>query len=112
MQPEVQKYLHDLSAACDLIASFVADKILDDYRADAQLRSAVERQFIVVGEALQQAVRLDASIANTVIETRRIVNFRNVLVHGYAQVDHDTVWGVIEKDLPSLRRQVDSLLTG
>jgi uncharacterized protein with HEPN domain len=52
MPPEVLKSLHDIHMACDLIRQFTAGKSRDDFRADAQLRSAVERQFITIGEAL------------------------------------------------------------
>jgi len=58
MPPEVLKLLHDIRQACGLIQQFTADKTADDFRDDAQLRSAIERQFITIGEALQQALRL------------------------------------------------------
>ena len=43
---------------------------------------------------------------------RRIVSFRNRLVHGYSQTDHEIVWGILEKDLPTLQEEVASLLAG
>jgi uncharacterized protein with HEPN domain len=71
----------------------------------------VERQFIIVGEALQQALRMHPELAKSVTDSRRIVNFRNVIVHGYAQVVPDTVWGVIGQLLPKLHEEVQSLLS-
>jgi uncharacterized protein with HEPN domain len=41
---------------------------------------------------------------------RKIVNFRNVLVHGYAMVEHTTVWGVLQKDVPMLEWEIHALL--
>jgi uncharacterized protein with HEPN domain len=111
MPPEVLKYLHDVDQACALIAQFTVSKNIDDYRADAQLRSAVERQFITIGEALQQALRAMPELDQAITDSRRIVNFRNVMVHGYAQVDHDTVWGVVESNLPVLQNEVRQLLS-
>ncbi len=108
MSPEVLKPLHDIDEACGLIEQFVAGKTVDDWRRDVQLRSAVERQFITIGESLQQAPEMDKSIS----DTRRIINFRNVMVHGYAQIVPDTVWGVVEKDLPVLHGEVRRLVTG
>jgi uncharacterized protein with HEPN domain len=110
MPPEVLKFLHDIQQACGLIQQFTVDKNADDYRGDAQLRSAVERQFITIGGALQQAIRVLPDLADSITETRRIVNFRNVMVHGYARVVPDTVWGVVEKDRPVLDAQVQSLI--
>jgi uncharacterized protein with HEPN domain len=93
-----------------LIQQFTAGKSADDFRNDVQLRSAVERQFITIGEALQQAIRIRPDLANSIGEHRRIINFRNVMVHGYARIVTDTVWGVVEKDLPVLDTQVRSLI--
>jgi uncharacterized protein with HEPN domain len=110
MPPDVRKFLHDIKQACGLIEQFNTGKSIDDFRSDSQLRSAVERQFITIGEALQQAVRAWPDLEQRVSECRRIINFRNVMVHGYAQIAIDTVWGVVEKDLPILREEVDQLL--
>jgi len=52
-------YLWEAREAADHVASFVAGRSLDDYRSDVMLRSAVERQFEIVGEALGQLCRLN-----------------------------------------------------
>ena len=111
MPPEVLKLLHDVQQACELIEQFTAGRTVDDFRSDAQLRAAVEREFITVGEALQQAIRLSPDLAKSISESRRIINFRNVMVHGYAQIVPDTVWGVVEKDLPVLNGEVRRLIS-
>jgi len=109
-QREVLKCLFDIAEACEALTEFIAGKSREDYLADRMLRSAVERQFMIIGEALRQALDLDPALANTITETRRIISFRNRLVHGYSLTDHDIVWGILEKDLPTLRREVTSLL--
>ena len=43
-------------------------------------------------------------------DSRRIINFRNILVHGYATVSDEVVWGVLEQNLPTLRQKVAALL--
>jgi uncharacterized protein with HEPN domain len=45
-----------------------------------------------------------------VTEYRRIIAFRNILIHGYARVDDRLVWDVIESKLPTLSRDIDALL--
>jgi uncharacterized protein with HEPN domain len=107
---EVRKYLFDIAQACDLLTRFTKGKTFRDYSADALLRSAVERQFEVVGEALNQAVRLAPDLTHRLSGCRRIVAFRNKLIHGYASVSDEVVWGVLETNLPTLRREVQSLL--
>ena len=110
MPRDLKAYLYDIRDACQAVGDFVLNRTYDDYASDRMLRSAVERQFIVIGEALLQALRLAPNIANSVSDHRRIVNFRNVLVHGYALVEHETVWGVIVESLPILRREVEALM--
>jgi uncharacterized protein with HEPN domain len=110
MPPEVRKFLHDIKQAIELIEQFTSGKSVSDYKRDAMLRSAVERQFMIIGEALQQAMRLMPQLADSISESRRIVNFRNVIVHGYAQIVAETVWGVVEKDLTLLDQQVQRLI--
>ena len=107
---EVLKCFFDMADACDALTEFVAGKSRDDYLADRMLRSAVERQFMIIGEALAQALKLDPTLVHAISDTRRIVSFRNRLVHGYSLTDHDIVWGVLEKHLATLRREVADLL--
>ncbi|MGH8847745.1 MAG: HepT-like ribonuclease domain-containing protein, partial [Polaromonas sp.] len=103
MHPDAGKLLWDAQQAAERVARFTATKSFADYEADDFLRSAVERQFEIVGEALNQLSRLDPATATTIAELPRIVAFRNVLIHGYASVDNRIVWGVIEGSLSSLR---------
>ena len=110
MHPDVGKLLWDAQQAAERVARFTAEKTLADYEADDFLRSAVERQFEIVGEALNQLHRLDPATAANIAELPRIVAFRNVLIHGYASVDNRIVWGVIEGSLTSLRTSLSQLL--
>lgn len=63
MRLEAKKYLYDMQRAAALIAEFTAGKELKDYQSDSMLRSAVERQFEIAGEALAQLARVDDSVA-------------------------------------------------
>jgi uncharacterized protein with HEPN domain len=74
------------------------------------LRSAVERQFEIIGEALSQLARSSPVLAARIPELRRIIGFRNALIHGYDQIDDDGVWRAIGTDLPALRADVAALL--
>lgn len=83
-----------------------------EYEADDYFRSAVERQFEIIGEAFSQLSRLDPATAAAIPELPHIVGFRNVLIHGYASVDNKLVWGVVETHLAPLRPTLESLLAG
>jgi uncharacterized protein with HEPN domain len=110
-RPDVRKYLHDIRTACDLVGEFVRGKTLDDYRADPMLRSAVERQFEIVGEALSQASRVDPTLLGGIADARRIIAFRDRLIHGYSSVSDEVVWGVVEASLPRLIADVAVLFS-
>jgi uncharacterized protein with HEPN domain len=110
MRPEALKYLYDMQQACRLLAGFVAGKSFEEYAADALLRSGVERQLTIVGEALNRLTKIEPSLASSVTDARQIIAFRNILVHGYDIVRNDVVWGILETDLAALSRDVDTLL--
>jgi uncharacterized protein with HEPN domain len=87
-----------------------AGKTFEDFDSDIVLRSAVERQFEILGEALNRLDRLDAALAARIPDLRHIVAFRNILVHGYAMIDRARVWRAVQDDLPPLRAALDDLL--
>jgi uncharacterized protein with HEPN domain len=108
--PDANKHLFDIWQACELLAQFVAGKTLIDYQGDALLRSAIERQFEIVGEALNRAIKLDPEIATHVSDASRIIAFRNRLIHAYAAISNEVVWGIVEAYLPKLRHEIRELL--
>lgn len=110
MHVDARKLLWDAQQAAERIARFTAGKSFTDYEADEYLRSAVERQFEIVGEAINQLRRIDPATATAIPELPRVIAFRNILVHRYANVDNRLVWGVLETDLPSLRGTLNRLL--
>ena len=75
-------------------------------------RAAVEREFEIIGEALARLARLDEDLVSGISEYRRIIAFRNILIHGYAEIDDRLVWDIVESKLPILRREVAALIEG
>lgn len=110
MRLEARKYLYDIQQAASRIADFTDGKTFEGYLQDAVLRSAVERQFEIVGEALAQLDKHEPSVSARISEYRRIIAFRNILIHGYADVDARLVWDMVGTKLPALRQEVSALL--
>lgn len=110
MPPDSKKHLFDVQQAAARIARFTTGKTREQYVADELLRSAVERQFEIIGEALGRLNKSDPSTVGRVSEHRRIISFRNVLIHGYDAVSDDIVWDIVANKLPTLRAEVDALL--
>ncbi len=109
MRLEARKYLHDIDQAIARLTFFVAGKTIDDYSADALLRAAVERQFEIIGEAIGKFARVDPVSVERIRGFRRLIAFRNVLIHGYAEVDDQLVWDLLQGHLPDLVADVESL---
>ena len=107
---EARKFLFDIQEAAKLVRTFTSGRSFTDYQADPMLRSAVERQFEVMGEALNKLAKLDPATASRVSDYRRIIAFRNVLIHGYDSIQDDVVWGILETGLPELVQNVANLL--
>jgi len=110
MQRDARAYLNDVVEACAAIESALTGLDLAAYRADRLVRSAVEREFIIVGEAVAALSRLSPEAFADITHARRIVDFRNQLTHEYPAVDDAVVWLIAEHDVPVLRRECAALL--
>lgn len=74
------------------------------------LRPAVEREFEIIGEAMAQMLKLAPELSAVITASRRIIAFRNMLIHGYATVSNEIVWGVVQTNLSPLKQEVAALL--
>lgn len=110
MRPEIRKFLYDIRLACEALVQFTNGKSLNDYQADLLLRAGVERELMIIGEALNQAMRVAPTLAEKITGIRQVINFRNIIVHGYSTIENETVWGILQKDLPVLYDQPCALL--
>ena len=104
------KLIADMIAATEAIAAFTAGRARQDYDGDLMLRSAVERQFEILGEALRRLEQLSPELAARISEHRRIIDFRNLIAHGYDAIDSDIVWQVVHDKLPTLLAETRQLL--
>jgi len=110
LQLKSKKLLEDIRKAAFLLSQFLRNKSRADYLNDALLRSGVERQLMIIGEALSALSKFDSTTARKISDFRRIISFRNILIHGYSIVDDNVVWEILEKNLPQLYEEVRNLL--
>lgn len=109
MRPESRKLIWDARDAAVRVLSFCSGKSFEDYLADEMLRSAVERQVEIIGEALNRLSHVEPEVAERVTELSKIVGMRNVLIHGYTTVDHRLVWDVVTNKVSGLAAHLETI---
>jgi len=110
MPRDKRAYLSDIIESCDAITVAVSGLTFENYEANRLVRSSVEREFIIIGEAMASLSRVAYHTFNSITHARRIVDFRNQLTHEYPTVDNSLVWAIIEHDVPLLRKESMALM--
>jgi len=109
MQLDIQKYLFDIQVSIDSVFEYIGDKRdFNNYKTNKLLRRGVERELEIIGEAANRILKIDSSIR--IDNAHKIVDLRNWVIHGYDKIDDVIIWGIISKQLPILKEQVDELL--
>ena len=111
MKRDPRAFLSDVIEAGNAIQQAVAGINLDDYSNSRLIRSSVEREFTIIGEALGQLSRADVGLFAQIDQAPQIISFRNKLTHEYVTINDQLVWGVIQNNLPVLLEQCTQLLS-
>ena len=110
MDENINKHLHDILDAINEIESFFGDKpkYFNEFCNDLCLRRAVERDIEIIGEAMNRILKEDRDIAIT--NSRKIVDARNYIIHGYDSLSADILWSIVINHLPKLKEEALALL--
>ena len=100
MDELIKKHLQDILTAIEEVESFFgnAPKVYDDFYSNLCLRRAVERNIEIIGEAMNRILKVDKDIAIT--NSRKIVDARNYIIHGYDSLYVDILWSMVIIHLP------------
>ena len=110
MPPRTPGLLWDMLNSARLIVSWTSDMDESMYEQDIQLQSAVERRFEIIGEAARRLTHHDPATASLLLALPQIISFRNLIAHGYDEIDHRRVWTIIRDFLPDLVTGIETLL--
>ncbi len=105
-----EMYLEHMLDSCQYLLQLAPTKTRQDYENDRMFRRAVERELMIIGEALFQLNRCFPDMAAGISEYLRIINFRHILVHGYAELKPEVVWHVLTEKLELLERELLQML--
>lgn len=108
MTEKGKKYLSDILMAIDLIENFIADTTdFNLYQKDLKTQSAVERQLVIIGEALNKLKQTESDLL--IQNDKQIIGFRNRLVHAYDSIDNAIVWVIVKRHLFGLKKEIEQL---
>ena len=110
MDNDIKTWLYDILSSINEIESYYIDtpKIFEIYENDIRTKRAVERNIEIIGEAMSRILKQDNRIE--ISNSRKIVDVRNRIIHGYDSVSDDVIWGIVVKNLPVLQKEVEKLL--
>ena len=92
MQRDSRAYLNDILEAAAALQAATVGVTIETYSSNRLIRSAVERGFLTIGEALR-------------VISQQIIDFRNQLTHEYPSISDSNVWSCIQAGLPLLTGQ-------
>ena len=109
MEHEIKACLKDIEQAVLEIYEFLPkERNFFEFQKDLKTRKAVERNIEIIGEAMDRILKMDPDIQ--ISDSRKIVDTRNRIIHGYDVVSNDVIWLIVNKSLPVLKEEVKKLL--
>ena len=110
MDNDIKTWLFDIHNSIPEIESFFIDipRDFNYYQRDIRTKRAVERNLEIIGGAMSRILKQSDTIE--ISNSRKIVDVRNRIIHGYDSVSDETIWGIIIKQIPLLKTEVEKLL--
>lgn len=109
MRRSLMKLLQDIRTSAADIQRYTAGMGEADFLDNQMVRRAVEREFEIIGEALRRMSAKFPEAAGCITAASQIIAFRNVLAHGYDAVEDTVVWSIVQKRVPTLMAEVNTL---
>jgi uncharacterized protein with HEPN domain len=107
--PDIKVYLKDIEQSVAEIFAFLPERRdFFEFQKDIKTRKAIERNIEIIGEAMNRILKIDPNFP--IDASRKIVDTRNRIIHGYDSVSEDVLWLIIVNYLPNLEKQVKKLL--
>jgi len=102
-------YLEDILESVNNIFTYTGDISYENLIQDRMRIDAVVRNFTIIGEAANN-IPQEMRDKYPIIEWRKIIDFRNVIVHDYFGIDYEILWDIIKHKLPELQNGIKTIL--
>ena len=111
MYRDVKVYLEDMINSIDKVFEYTDNISFDEFKDNSMIFDAVVRRLEILGEAANQIKKYDANFyqKHSNIEWREIIDFRNILIHGYFGIIEEIVWNVIQNKLQTLQDNLKAI---
>ncbi len=105
----VLKYLLDIESMISELEQIVDlhDSDYNKFSSNFISIRAVERDLMIIGEAINKITKADSNIK--ISSTKHIIGLRNMIVHAYDSIDPTTLWRILIKDIPILKKEISEL---
>ncbi len=108
MQEEIKVWLEDIEKAIAEIEVFLPNpRNFLEFEKDLKTIRAVQRNIEIIGESMSRILKVAPDILVT--DSRKIVDTRNRIIHGYDNVSDDVIWLIATKYLPVLDKEIKAL---
>ena len=110
MDNNIKTWLYDILSSINEIDSYFIDipQEFKVYENDLTTKRAVELNIEIIGEAMNRILKEDSEII--ISNSRKIVDVRNRIIHGYDSVSDEVIWGIVIQHLPILHKEVEKML--
>lgn len=108
MQEKIKVWLEDIEKAISEIDDFLPEpRNFSEFEKDTKTKRAVERNIEIIGEAMNRILKVEPDIS--ISDSRKIVDTRNRIIHGYDSVSDDVIWLIAVKYLPILLKEIEEI---
>ena len=110
MDSDIKTWLYDILQSITEIESYFdgMPKRFEDYSKDIKTKRAVERDFEIIGEAVNRILKKDVNF--DIENAQKIIGTRNRIAHGYDKISDDLIWSILINHLPKLKSEITSIL--
>jgi uncharacterized protein with HEPN domain len=110
MNPKALKYILDIDSVIREI-EFIQKEINNDFnefKTNLMAKRALERELEIIGEAVKKLIEIEPLIQ--LEHSEKIIGLRNIIIHAYDSLDDELIWGVVQRHIPKLKKEIKALI--